>query len=125
DPLLGRRYDLLDSVRAFLLGRLEEAGEVDAARAARLSHFAALAAGSGEMLGDIAGRRLLHLQARNLRLALESAIEHGEDVALAMCEGLTYWWFATDRFSEGRDLCVRALAACSDGKADARALVHR
>ncbi|HTR74128.1 MAG TPA: LuxR C-terminal-related transcriptional regulator [Solirubrobacterales bacterium] len=126
DPLLGTvRHELLDSVRDFALARLVEAGEEEAARDLHLAHFADLAARSRGLLGDIGGRRLLDLEARNLRAALEHAIDRGDELALAICEGLTYWWFAADRFAEGRELCARAIAACPDASPSARALVLR
>jgi predicted ATPase/DNA-binding CsgD family transcriptional regulator len=126
DPLLGTpRYELLDRVREFALARLAAAGETGDAQAFHLRHFAELAVGSRELLADVTGRRLLLLEAQNLRTAHERAIGDGDPVALTICESLTYWWFATDRFTEGRDLCARALAACPDAAPSARALVVR
>jgi predicted ATPase/DNA-binding CsgD family transcriptional regulator len=125
DPLLEEpRYTTLGSVRDHALELLAEAGELEEARDLHLARFAALAASAGELLGDARGRRTLELQSANLRAALERAIGHDVPTALNMCEGLTYWWFASDRFEEGRSLCARALAA-ADGDPVGAALVRR
>jgi predicted ATPase/DNA-binding CsgD family transcriptional regulator len=126
DPLLGEtRYTMLDSVRDRALELLAEHGELEDARDLHLARFAALAANAGDLLNGARGRRTLHLQSANLSAALGHAIDRGDPIALKMCEGLTYWWFATDRCEEGRSLCARALAACPEAAPVERSLAQR
>jgi len=126
DPLLGEaRYSMLGGVRAYAGELLVGSGEAEDAADLHLRHFAALAADAGRLLNDARGRHLLHLHAGNLGAAMDHAIAAGDPAALDMCEGLAYWWFAADRFEQGRSVCARALAANRGAEPARRALVKR
>ena len=106
------RYDLLDSVREYVLDGLAESGGLAAARAAHAEYFAALA---DEARGGLRGpewlrwERRLELENDNLWAALAYARD-APDPAVAVRLGTLGWYFAlADRVSEGRRFLELAL----------------
>jgi predicted ATPase/DNA-binding NarL/FixJ family response regulator len=119
------RYEMLETVRDYAHERLVEEGEEEEARRRHLERFAELSSAANELLNSPRGRRTLDTQAANLQVALARAVEWDAPTALAMCERLTYYWFAADRYEEGRLMCARALAAAPGADPAPRALALR
>jgi predicted ATPase/DNA-binding SARP family transcriptional activator len=110
------RYDMLDTVRDYVLDRLAESGRLQAARRAHAEHFAALAE---EAAGELRGPQWRPWEIRlerendNLWAALAYARD-ASDAAVAARLGTLGWYFAlAERVSEGRsflDLAVSLTA---------------
>ena len=111
------RYDLLDSVRDYVLEGLGESGGLAEARAAHAEYFAALAE---EARGELRGPEWLRWESRlelendNLWAALGYACDtHDPSVAARL--GTLGWYFAlAERVSDGRRFLELALSAGSD-----------
>ena len=111
------RYDMLDTVREYVLERLAESGGLAAARRAHAEYFAALA---NEARTGLRGADWLHWERRlependNFWAALAYARDAPDpDVAIRL--GTLGWHFAlAGRVSEGRRLLDVALAATGD-----------
>jgi tetratricopeptide (TPR) repeat protein len=111
------RYDMLDTVREYVLERLEENGRLASARAAHAEYFAALA---DEVRLELRGPEWLRWESRlelendNLWSALEYARETS-DPMVAVRLGALGWYFAlADRVSEGRRFLDLSLSATND-----------
>ncbi|MEW9547433.1 BTAD domain-containing putative transcriptional regulator [Nonomuraea sp. NPDC050783] len=119
DTPAGMRYRLLESVAAYCLARLSEAGEVDAVRRAHLRHYLALAEEAEPGLyGPEQRERLLRLdaEAANLRAALDTAVTTGDaDGAARLANALAWYWFLRGRLAEGRRSLAAALAVPGAG----------
>ncbi|HYN96447.1 MAG TPA: BTAD domain-containing putative transcriptional regulator, partial [Pilimelia sp.] len=108
------RYGMLETIRAYGLERLVEAGAEDALRRAHATAFLALAeelaAGlrGGEQLGCLARLTADH---DNVHAALRWAIAAG-DAALAtrFAAALGWYWWLRGRRGEGADLAAMAFA---------------
>jgi predicted ATPase/DNA-binding SARP family transcriptional activator len=111
------RYDMLDSVREYVLERLAERGGVDAARSAHAEYFAAMADEARVALRGrewLRWKRRLELENDNLWAALAYALDSG-DSAVAVRLGTLGWYFAlADRISEGRRFVDLTLSVTSD-----------
>ena len=111
------RYDMLDTVREYLLERLVESGALAAVRAAHAAHFAALADEARVGLRGpewLRWERRLELENDNLWAALAYARD-APDPAVAVRLGTLGWYFAlADRVSEGRRFLELALSATDD-----------
>ncbi|HEY2373761.1 MAG TPA: BTAD domain-containing putative transcriptional regulator [Gaiellaceae bacterium] len=112
------RYDMLDSVREYVLERLDESGGLAAAHAAHAEYFAALALeGRTGLRGPewLGWRRRLQLENDNLWAALTYAPEAADAASVAVRLGVLGWYFAlTARVSEGRRFLELALSATGD-----------
>ncbi|MEZ7128041.1 BTAD domain-containing putative transcriptional regulator [Nonomuraea sp. AD125B] len=110
----GVRYRLLESVAAYCLARLGEAGELDAVRRAHLRHYLALAEECEPGLyGHEQRDRLLRLdaEAANLRAALDTAVGTGDAASAArLVNALAWYWFLRGRLAEGRRSLAAALS---------------
>jgi predicted ATPase/DNA-binding SARP family transcriptional activator len=111
------RYDMLDTVREYVLERLAESGGLATARAAHAEYFATLAKDARVQLR---GREWLGWQSRlarendNLWAALAYARE-APDPGVAIRLGTLAWYFGlAGRVSEGRRYLDLALAATRD-----------
>ncbi|MFC0031687.1 BTAD domain-containing putative transcriptional regulator [Micromonospora chaiyaphumensis] len=107
----GPRYRLLESVAAYCLERLNEAGELADLRARHAEWYTALAEQADERLRGVHQRtalRQLDAEAANFRAALR-ACAHRRDahLALRLTCALAWYWVLRSRVGEGR----RALAA--------------
>ena len=114
----GHRFELLELVRAFAFDELARAGELDETRARHREHFAARVKSASEALdagtspGEIAGP--LHPDHANLRAALDSAIDAGDEhAAVSLALGLRPLWFAGMLRQEAAELVERLLARFS------------
>ncbi|HEU5003267.1 MAG TPA: LuxR C-terminal-related transcriptional regulator [Actinomycetota bacterium] len=83
----GTRYRLLETLRAYGLERLEEAGEGDACRARHLDYFTTMAESAHEQRVRGGGRSVvdvLEAERDNVRVALDWGQDHDPDAALGL-----------------------------------------
>ncbi|MFF0451633.1 BTAD domain-containing putative transcriptional regulator [Streptomyces sp. NPDC004609] len=119
DGPAGARYRLLESVSAYCLHRLEDAGETVRIRRAHADHYSALAASAEPRLRGPAQAywlRRLDAESANLRTALDTnlATADGTDPAadaLRLVNSLAWYWFLRGRLGEARQSLRSALAA--------------
>lgn len=108
------RYDMLDSVRGYVLNRLSESGGLDTARAAHAEYFAGLADEARIGLRGaewLSWERRLQADNDNLWAALTYATE-ADDAGTAVRLGALGLYFTLgERVSEGRRFLELALAA--------------
>jgi predicted ATPase/DNA-binding SARP family transcriptional activator len=111
------RYDMLDSVREYVLDRLAESDGLAPARAAHAEYFATLA---DDARAQLRGREWLDWQTRlaaendNFWAALAYARD-APDPGVALRLGTLAWYFGlAGRVSEGRRFLDLALAAARD-----------
>ncbi|TDE19474.1 BTAD domain-containing putative transcriptional regulator [Actinomadura sp. 6K520] len=112
------RYRLLESIAAYGLERLREAGEEDEFRRRHARYYTGLAERAAERLrGPEQPEWLERLdqEAENLGAALD----HGD--ALRLVNSLGWYWYLRGRFDEARRACTAALAVPEAGAPAARA----
>jgi predicted ATPase/DNA-binding SARP family transcriptional activator len=111
------RYDMLDTVREYVLDRLAESGGLAAARGAHAEYFATLADAARAELRGPEWRKWesrLELENDNLWASLADARD-APDPAVAIRLGTLGWYFAlAERVSEGRRFLELALSATAD-----------
>ncbi|MFB9908810.1 BTAD domain-containing putative transcriptional regulator [Allokutzneria oryzae] len=109
----GQRFRLLESVGAYALDRLTEAGEVDETRRKHCEYYTKLAERAERHLRGRDQKlwlERLDAEAANLRAALDHA-DH--DTAVRLVNALAWYWFLRGRHGEAR----RALARVRDAEA--------
>ena len=119
----GPRYRLLESVAAYGLQRLEQAGESGRLRVRHRRYYANFAERAAPRLRRHDQRswlRRLDAEAANLRSALDSALDDHDGDALRMVNALAWYWFLRGRLTEARRALEQALAL-RQGSAAARA----
>jgi predicted ATPase/DNA-binding SARP family transcriptional activator len=109
------RFEMLELVRAFALGEMARIGELERTRARHRDYFAGRVEAASEALdaGVSPGEAAAPLLAdhANVRAALESAIEAGDDrSAITLALGLRPLWFAGMLRQESQELVDRLLA---------------
>ncbi|MFD1146145.1 BTAD domain-containing putative transcriptional regulator, partial [Saccharothrix hoggarensis] len=105
----GNRYRLLESVSAYCVERLREAGELDDVRRRHVEHYTGLAERS-RLRGPEQREWLRRLDAEsaNLRGALDHAVRHGlTSHASRLVDALAWYWVLRGRLGEAH----RALTA--------------
>ncbi|MFE0425807.1 AfsR/SARP family transcriptional regulator, partial [Streptomyces sp. NPDC058953] len=116
----GERYRLLESVSAYCLERLREAGELDTVRARHLEYGVRLVESAAPGLrgpGQFGLLARLDAESVNLRWAVETAGAYGDtDRALRIADALTWYWVLRGGGAAGRRGRCRAR-----GEAPARA----
>lgn len=119
----GVRYRLLESVAAYGLERLAEAGETGRARRRHLAHYAAVAADAPPCGQDQAAwLRAVDAEAPNLRAALDDAAGSGAaEAALGLADALAWYWFLRGKLGEAHRSLGVALATPGPAPAAARA----
>jgi predicted ATPase/DNA-binding SARP family transcriptional activator len=108
------RYDLLDTVREYVLDRLAESGGLVATRAAHARYFAALAEEAHTELRRpewLRWERRLQLENDNFWAALSYAREEKDTDIAARLGALGVYFALGERVSEGRRFLEVALAA--------------
>ncbi|MFB4273766.1 BTAD domain-containing putative transcriptional regulator [Nonomuraea sp. MTCD27] len=114
DAPAGVRYRLLESVSAYCVARLSDAGELDRVRLAHLRHYLALAVQAEPGLyGHEQRDWLLRLdaEAANMRAALDTAVAHRDgESAARLVNALAWYWVLRGRLAEGRRSLATALA---------------
>jgi len=120
----GPRYRLLESVAAYGLQRLHQAGESAQLRLRHRRYYTSLAERASAHLhgpGQRSWLRRLDAEAANLRRSLDSAIQDNDAAAaLRMVNALAWYWFLRGRLTEARRALDQALAL-GHGSAAARA----
>ncbi|MER7504132.1 BTAD domain-containing putative transcriptional regulator [Nonomuraea pusilla] len=119
----GPRYRLLESVAAYGLERLAEAGELDRVRLRHARHYAELAERAEPHLrghDQRAHLAALDAEGANLRAALEAAARLGAPAeAVRLGNALAWYWVLRGRLGEGQ----RALETVVEVSGDPRAAV--
>ena len=119
----GPRYRLLESVAAYGLQRLHEAGESGELRVRHRRYYTAFAERAAARLRGHDQRswlRRLDVETANLRAALDCALNDHDDDALRVVNALAWYWFLRGRLTEARRALNEALAL-RHGSAAARA----
>ncbi|MFX0575018.1 BTAD domain-containing putative transcriptional regulator [Nocardia nepalensis] len=110
----GRRYRLLESVAAFSVDRLVEAGELEAVYRAHHLYYLRLAEqAEPELYGADQQRwlRRLDSESANLRAALDGFVRAGDaEHSLRLVNALAWYWLLRGRFGEARRWLAAALA---------------
>ncbi|MFI7128386.1 BTAD domain-containing putative transcriptional regulator [Nonomuraea sp. NPDC050153] len=108
------RYRLLESVSAYCLERLDEAGELDEVRLRHAAYYTALAERAEPYLrghGQRDALALLDAESANLRAALETAVRLGRPgEALRLVNAMAWYWVLRGRLGEGRRALEAALS---------------
>ncbi|NUP64132.1 MAG: AfsR/SARP family transcriptional regulator, partial [Nonomuraea sp.] len=125
----GPRYRLLESVAAYCVERLAEAGELEEVRLGHVRHHVGLAEREEPYLRGHGQRRALarlDAESANLRAALETAVRLGASAeALRLVNALAWYWVLRGRLGEGKRALETALSipanASGEGAASARA----
>ena len=121
------RYRMLEPVRQYALGRLEESGETESSRRRHTNFYRALAhAAEPELRGDgqVGWLGKLDRERDNLRAALGWLLEKGEaETAARFGYSLYVFWWIRGYHTEGRRWAEAALARGSDLSREGRAKV--
>ncbi len=121
----GPRFRLLESVSAYCLDRLREAGEEATLRRRHADHYLALAEQAEPQLRGSGQRewlRRLDAEAANLRAALETFQRDGAaEPALRLASALVWHRFLRGRLTEARRALERALAVPGEASEAVRA----
>ncbi|MFO1303256.1 MAG: tetratricopeptide repeat protein [Burkholderiales bacterium] len=110
------RFRMLETIREYARGRLAESGEQAPVRARHRDCFVALAEEAEPHLegGPLQPEWLARLEFEhdNLRAALTTSLEDGDDVesGLRLCGSLYRFWAHRGHAREGREWCAGALA---------------
>ncbi|MEO6090334.1 MAG: AfsR/SARP family transcriptional regulator, partial [Umezawaea sp.] len=109
------RYRLLESVAAYCVDRMREAGEADEVRLRHARHYTALAEQADPELRGREQRRWLarlDVESANVRTALDTLVRHGDGaLALRLTAAMTWYWFLRGRLGEARRSLRSALSA--------------
>jgi predicted ATPase/DNA-binding SARP family transcriptional activator len=109
----GPRYRLLESVAAYSLLRLREAGEHLQVLGRHRQFYSDLAVRAGAHLRGCDQRswlRCLDAEAANLHAALGSATHDGDTAALRMANALAWYWLLSGRLAQARRTLEEVLA---------------
>ncbi|WBB63831.1 BTAD domain-containing putative transcriptional regulator [Streptomyces sp. WMMC500] len=110
----GSRYRLLESVAAYCLERLDEAGERESVATRHLEWYADLAAGAEPRLRgpeQLAWLERLDAESANLRAAFATAVRRGSARdALRLVDALGWYWIMRGRLVEALRSAADALA---------------
>ncbi|MBF9128290.1 winged helix-turn-helix domain-containing protein [Plantactinospora sp. S1510] len=121
----GSRFRLLESVSAYCLDRLREAGEESALRRRHADYYLALAERAEPQLRGPGQRQWLgrlDAEAANLRTALETFRREGAtESALRLAGALVWYWFLRGRLTEARRALAGALAVPGEASVAVRA----
>jgi predicted ATPase/DNA-binding SARP family transcriptional activator len=121
----GPRYRLLESVAAYCLDRVHEAGEFERLRQRHADYYTDLAERAERQLYGPAQRqwlRRLDAEAANLRGALDDAVQRGAaDRALRLTTSLIWYWYLRGRLTEARRSLETALAVGGEAPIAVRA----
>ncbi|GAA1158063.1 BTAD domain-containing putative transcriptional regulator [Kribbella jejuensis] len=101
-PVEGGRFRLLESVAAYCVDKLRDAGELESARQRHLAYYVSVAE-SAQLFGSEQSRwlRLLDEDTANFRTALDRALTTGQlDFAERLVDALAWYWFLRGRYVE-------------------------
>ncbi|GAA1853842.1 BTAD domain-containing putative transcriptional regulator [Asanoa iriomotensis] len=114
------RYRLLESVSAFCVERMGEAGDLDATRARHRDYYTVLAERAEARLrgpDQADWLRVLDAESANLRAALDPRRDPAR--AIRLVRALAWHWFLRGRLGEGSRALRAALDAAPDPRANA------
>jgi tetratricopeptide (TPR) repeat protein len=121
----GERYRLLETIRAYGLERLAEAGEEEQIRRAHIGYFLALAERAEPQLrraNQMHWLGLLTDDHDNMHAALRWTIATGDTpTATRLVSALGFYWWLSGRRAEGSDLIAEVLAMPGEAPARLRA----
>ncbi|SFB56238.1 Predicted ATPase [Amycolatopsis marina] len=127
----GPRYRLLESVAAYCLERVREAGELARVRERHSRFYTDLAERAEHLLrgpGQRAWLNRLDAETGNVRAALDTAVQRGDaDLALRLVNSMTWFWFLRGRIGEARRSLHAAIAvgaASDDARSSAVAMLE-
>ncbi|MFD7159439.1 BTAD domain-containing putative transcriptional regulator [Kribbella sp. NPDC059898] len=101
-PVDGTRFRLLESVAAYCMDKLQDAGELETVRQRHLEYYVSLAE-AAELFGAEQGRwlQLLDEDSANFRTALDRAVATGQlELAERLVVALAWYWFLRGRHLE-------------------------
>lgn len=120
-PTADGRYRLLESVAAYCVERLAEAGELAELRLRHARHYAGLAERAEPHLRGHGQRHhlaLLDAENANVRAAIEHAVRLGAaDEAVRLVNAMAWYWVLRGRFGEGRRALEKAVSVSGDAQA--------
>jgi predicted ATPase/DNA-binding SARP family transcriptional activator len=121
----GPRYRLLESVAAYCMDRMREAGELEAVHQRHAEYYLDLAERAEPYLyghGQRHWLRRLDAEAANLRTTLDTLARQGAaEHALRLAGALTRYWFLRGRLTEARRALETALGVPGDAPAAVQA----
>jgi predicted ATPase/DNA-binding CsgD family transcriptional regulator len=113
------RYLMLETLRGYGLDRLEDAGELQQARASMARYAVGVvdqaSAGMAATSGELAAVRWLDAEEAITRHALVWALEHEHAAALRLAVGLAPWWRLRGRMVDGEPLLRAAIERAEPG----------
>ncbi|GAA3744545.1 BTAD domain-containing putative transcriptional regulator [Plantactinospora mayteni] len=122
DSDAGRRYQLLESVRAYCREKLDGAGDARLVRRQHVDYYTTFAEHAAARLRghhQHEALRQLDQEAGNLRSALEDAATLGRpDLSLRLVNSLGWYWLLRGRHQEARRALTTALATAPTGDDD-------
>jgi tetratricopeptide (TPR) repeat protein len=104
------RYRLLDTLRAFAVHLLDEAGELDQVRLDHAEHMVSVVAASGSE-GSVAVRRKVTVMVDDVRAALTTLLRTRPERALLLSDLMIATWRFEGRYEEGLAWNEQALLA--------------
>jgi predicted ATPase/class 3 adenylate cyclase len=109
------RFHMLETLRLFTLGKLNESGDADVTRAGHARHFSSLARAAAPMLETpemATWLRIVEREHDNLRAALDWMLESGDSSsAMSTITDLSVWfWFIRRHHEEAYSWHERSLA---------------
>ena len=123
------RRRMLDTVRDEALGRLRDAGEIDATLARQTTYYALLVGRCDRALrghGQDEARDTLDIELDNLRDVLDRLLASGDgEAATAITAALGDYWYLRGHWAEARRWVDRCVAATQGSRTLARARVLR
>jgi predicted ATPase/class 3 adenylate cyclase len=121
DSSLGPRYWMLETIREYARGQLEESAEAERLARRHLAYYLALAEDVDESrkVGEYELGRLEE-ERDNLRSAFDTALALEPEQALELAGRLALYWNPRGHYSEGRQRLAAALAAAPAAPASAR-----
>ena len=116
------RYLMLETLRGHGLGRLEDAGELEQARASMARYAVGIvdqaSAGMQAAPGELAAIHWLDADEALTRHALVWALGHDQAAALHLAVGLSPWWRLRGRLADGEPLLRAAIEHAEPGTDD-------
>jgi predicted ATPase/DNA-binding CsgD family transcriptional regulator len=113
------RYLMLETLRGYGLDRLEDAGELQQARASMARYAVGVvdqaSAGMQGTSGELTAARWLDAEEAIIRHALVWALEHEQAAALRLAVGLAPWWRLRGRTVDGEPLLRAAMEHAEPG----------
>ncbi|MEV4216771.1 BTAD domain-containing putative transcriptional regulator [Nonomuraea sp. NPDC049725] len=124
----GTRYRMLNTIREYAAGRLDEAGESERARRAHLAYFTELGRSADPHLRTAAQLEwLATLEAEhdNIGAAARGAIAEGwAEEAMRLVGAVGWFWFLAGHRAEGTELAVAAASLPGEVADETRAVAY-